>query len=256
MFRVPTTYDVLTNLFHPRRPKSHLDLLNLALLALQVLLFFILSRRSAQIFFSCYFVFWRMAYDGGLGWILTKQSKRRWIVREIQRLGWLDRSKRPDVYRWIRRQLQGKMGPDYSFDVRYTDEWRDDDEDLPSFHRLFPQNITRGSSFANSWILFLLSMYHICAIWPLSFCSSDFLSYALFAFSCCRLPQGLSIVLHVLRWVCGIGLIAFNIWVKTEAHRIVKDYGWYWGDCFFERGALVFDGVFEMAPHPMYSVGM
>lgn len=24
---------------------------------------------------------------------------------------------------------------------------------------------------------------------------------------------------------------------------------------FFERGALVFDGVFEMAPHPMYSVG-
>jgi len=117
VFRVPTTHDVITTLLNPNYPKSDFDLLNLALLGLQLALYLLFSRRTAQIFFFFYFAFWRTAYDAGLGWVLTKQSKRKWIVKEVQRLGWLDETRRPTVRDWIRKQLVGKMGNDYSFDV-------------------------------------------------------------------------------------------------------------------------------------------
>ncbi|KAJ7270623.1 phospholipid methyltransferase-domain-containing protein [Mycena haematopus] len=220
VFRVPTTHDVLT-LFNPFYPKSHLDLFNLALLGLQLVLFAVFPRKVARIFFLFYFAFWRGAYDAGLGWILTKQSKKKWIVRQVQRLGWLDSTRRPAVRNWIKAQLAGKMGKDYSFD------------ELPLEY--------------NAWLLFRQAVDVILL--------NDFLAYCMFAFSCFRVPEGLSLFVHVLRWVGGFLLIGFNLWVKTEAHNVVKDYGWYWGDVFFQRGALVFDGVFELAPHPMYSVG-
>jgi len=117
VFRVPTTHDVLTTLFNPSYPKSHLDLLNLGLLGMQLVIFFLLTRHASQLFFFFYFAFWRGAYDAGLGWVLTKQSKKKWIVREVRRLGWLDTDRHPAVRNWIREQLQGKMGKDYSFDV-------------------------------------------------------------------------------------------------------------------------------------------
>ena len=120
VFRVPTTHDVLTTLFHPGYPKSHLDLLNLTLLAFQILLFAFLPRKMSQAFFFVYFAFWRGMYDLGLGWVLTKQSKKKWIVREVQRLGWLDSERRPRVRKWIKEQLVGKMGKDYDFDVSYV----------------------------------------------------------------------------------------------------------------------------------------
>lgn len=119
----------MLTLFNPTYPKSHFDILSLFLLGSQValfLLFLFLHRLHphshfqsfSKGFFVVYFAFWRTAYDLGLGWVLTKQSKRKWIVRLVRGRGWLDTDRRPAVREWIRRQLEGKMGRDYKFDVR------------------------------------------------------------------------------------------------------------------------------------------
>ena len=117
VFRVPTMHNVFTTLFHPAYPKSHLDILNLSLLGSQLVLFYLLLWSASKVFFFFYFTFWQTMYDVGLGWVLMKQSKRKWIIQEIQQLGWLDQNQKPAIRNRIRAQLTIKMGKDYSFDV-------------------------------------------------------------------------------------------------------------------------------------------
>lgn len=54
----------------------------------------------------------------------------------------------------------------------------------------------------------------------------------------------------------GVLLLALSFWAKARAHDVLGDFAWFWGDFFFTiEGKLVFDGVFRLFPHPMYTVG-
>lgn len=100
----------------------------------------------------------------------------------------------------------------------------------------------------NTWLLFR-SMVDVILL-------NDFTAYFFFGVSNMHGTRGLGWFLFIVRWAAGLLLIVFNIWVKLDAHRVVKDYAWYWGDCFFLcLQNLVFDGVYEVAPDPMYSIG-
>lgn len=55
--------------------------------------------------------------SAGLGWLLTQQSKRKWIVALFKRNGWLDKNRHPHIQSWIARQVSVKFSEGYDFEV-------------------------------------------------------------------------------------------------------------------------------------------
>lgn len=218
VFQVPHTYDVLSSIFNPKKPKTALDLLVLGVLLVQVVLFILLPLHVRRPTSLALFLLWRTAYDLGLGFLLHEQSVRRSLIAYVKEHSLFCPSS--PRYEWIKAELSDKMGDDYKFD------------NVPVEF--------------NTWLLFRRLVDLILV--------NDFVSYALFAIAFIHFPEGHGSVVHTLRWIAGWLVAIFNIWVKIDAHRVVKDFAWYWGDFFFlVDQRLTFDGVFEMAPHPMYS---
>ncbi|ORY18359.1 phosphatidylethanolamine N-methyltransferas-like protein [Clohesyomyces aquaticus] len=226
VFIVPQTHDMVSQLLSPSQPKNLSDLLVLAVLAGLIFTLYILPARARIPVFAVVFLFWRAAYNAGIGWLLNVQSNHNRLVLWAKNSGIFERpdtgkNPHPALYRLLKREMETKIPKDYRF------------EEAPLEY--------------NTWLLFrrVVDLILMC----------DFVSYCLFAIACFNAPDE-SWVLWAARWATGIILFLFNLWVKLDAHRVVKDYAWYWGDFFYLIDQqLTFDGVFEMAPHPMYSVG-
>ncbi|KAK4685779.1 phosphatidylethanolamine N-methyltransferase, partial [Tremellales sp. Uapishka_1] len=231
VFRAPPTHSFLHTLL-TTFTRSSLTRLTVVSLVFQPVVFYLLAHHTTlrSVFFLFYFAFWRGAYDFGFAWVLRQQSEKKWIDKSLKRWGWLDVNSESggeegrEWARWWKRELEMKMGEGYKWEG-VPDEF-------------------------NSWLIFR-QLVDVVLL-------NDFVSYTCFAWSHLNFPANHSIPMHIFRWVLGWSLIAFNLWVKIDAHRVVKDYAWYWGDAFWlmvMQDDLVFDGVYEIAPHPMYSVG-
>jgi phosphatidylethanolamine N-methyltransferase len=218
---------MVSQLLDPRQPKNLSDAIVIAILGLHVLTLYMLPGFLKQPIFAIIFLFWRGCYNVGIGYLLHIQSHHRRLIAWAKRWNLFvnsntGKNQRPWLYKLMKRELETKIPEDYKF------------EDAPIEY--------------NTWLVFrrVVDLILMC----------DFTSYCLFAIACGGRPAGEGIAMSILRWATGIVLVGFNLWVKLDAHRVVKDYAWYWGDFFYLIDQeLTFDGVFEMAPHPMYSVG-
>ncbi|EPE06109.1 phosphatidylethanolamine n-methyltransferase [Ophiostoma piceae UAMH 11346] len=227
VFTVPTTHDMVSQLLDPRQPKNLSDALVLAILALHILVAYLLPAHLKRPVCAIIFLFWRASYNIGIGSLLTVQSKYRLLVQWAKRWRLFENPEtgnnpRPWLYRLLKWELEAKIPEDYVF------------EKAPIEY--------------NTWLTFrrVVDLILMC----------DFVSYCLFAIVCASRPENENFAMAAVRWGAGLVLFGFNLWVKLDAHRVVKDFAWYWGDFFYLVDQdLTFDGVFEMAPHPMYSIG-
>ncbi|PKS08883.1 hypothetical protein jhhlp_003496 [Lomentospora prolificans] len=227
VFTVPTTHDMVSQLLDPREPKNIADAAVILILAVHIFLAYALPSNFKRPVFALVFMFWRASYNIGIGYLLSVQSKHRRLVTWAKRWRLFEKPEsgnqpRPWLYNLLKREFETKIPEDYQFD--------------------------KAPLEYNTWLLFrrVVDLILMC----------DFVSYCLFAIVCSSTPAGESLPIYLTRWGLGIGLVGFNLWVKLDAHRVVKDYAWYWGDFFYLIDQeLTFDGVFEMAPHPMYSIG-
>lgn len=217
-FRVPDTMSVVAALLMPKSWRSPATLIWVAAwLAVGMTGFLYFNGMLPLWFFCAQFAFWRLAYNVGIGAILHYQSRYGSFLK-LYRRAICDH---PMMQRLLEASIVLEDNTEYKVSA-FPDEF-------------------------NAWMLFRQVENVILA--------NDLVSYCVLSVVCCE-KLSLTSPLDVLCFVFGCATIAFALWSKSDAHRVVGDFAWYWGDFFFLLDKnLTFDGIFQMFPHPMYTVG-
>lgn len=180
-------------------------------------------------------IFWRLGYDLGLGLILDYQSKTEFITTWVTAVQQAEGSVMHKFLSWLIDSTLGeghnsltnsKLPPAYSawMVFRFL------------VNIILPNDVVAFCLVAlrfTDWDAVLSFEVSDQCDWSQTICLSNFIVYPL---------------------CVVIGLC--SIYAKISAHHVIGMYAWFWGDFFFKvEQDLTFDGIFELFPHPMYSVG-
>lgn len=184
-------------------------------LSLLTLLSLLLRPVLPPLFYISIFFFWRLSYNLGLALLLRAQSNRGSLTRWIE-------SRSPAAQSLLNWACAGSVPAPY--------HWG------------------RQPAAFNAWVSFRA----LCTL----ILANDGLSYFVICVACNQPFRDASAASLAFCVPAGVALLALSFWSKAKAHHALGDFAWYWGDFFFTiDGELVFDGVFELFPHPMYTVG-
>eukprot|EP00455_Lapot_gusevi_P050407 TRINITY_DN72_c0_g1_i1.p1 TRINITY_DN72_c0_g1~~TRINITY_DN72_c0_g1_i1.p1 ORF type:complete len:721 (+),score=200.99 TRINITY_DN72_c0_g1_i1:67-2229(+) len=162
------------------------------------------------------FFFWRLWYNVGLGLMLHYQSNYRSLTRLYEA-----HSKKNTL---LGRTLRTLASAGYQ-----------------------QHNVDTAPACLNAWF----GYRHVVDL----ILVNDGWSYICLFIKSFTLPETFGTV-EIVQFALGLALVAFNFWAKADAHRCIGDFAWYWEDFFYRvPQELVFDGIFEYFPHPMYTVG-
>ena len=214
-FLVPRTADTLQAFIHP----SHVGVVALLWLVQMCAWGYVYLVVGVPLWVNIvHFLVQRTLYNAGLGYLLNIQSTERRFTR------------------WYIGVTQNKD----SLWARVV------------IH-LANSNLPPGTTSAdfppafNAWVVFKGIVNYVLA------CDSS--AYFYLTYRCFSWPDVFDGYV-IAQYAAGAALFAFFWWAKVDAHRCIGTYCWYWGDFFYRKNvSLTFDGIFELFPHPMYTVG-
>lgn len=214
-FLVPRTADTLEAFIHPKHANA---VVLFTLIPFIFWSYFYYYVRPPIYVNVIHFFITRMCYNGGLGYLLHIQSRYRSITKWYKRV-----TSQPDslLARFVLYITRVNLPPG-----KTTAEY--------------------PAAF-NAWILYKAIVNVVL--------STDSSAYFFLTVRCFNVPKEFDWI-SILMYLAGALLFAFFWWAKVDAHRCIGTYCWYWGDFFYRKNvSLTFDGIFELFPHPMYTVG-
>lgn len=183
-------------------------------------------------------IFWRLAYDVGLGLMLYSQSKSEFLTN------WVKAVQAKGTNHWLNKIVSSVI-----------DTTMGDGHNSLQDPKLPPEY--------SAWILarFVINVVLPNDVWAFCLAAARFADFeALFSFSDnsqqqCDWSQKICLSNYII-YPIGIALMITSLMGKVSAHHVIGQFAWFWGDFFFKVDQeLTFDGIFELTPHPMYTVG-